>query len=228
MVAVLCYHKVGSQEQEGRWINVSPQTLSAHIEFFKRRNYAVVPPIDLAKTLPKRAICLTFDDAYVSTVENGLPILLHHQVPATFYAVTKYIGGPSAWVAPDAAPLADWPELKRAAEHGIEIGNHTHSHLRLSELDRDGQRAEIEKCTWILRERGFEPQTFCLPFGAYNQESAAAIADAGFPVGFTVEKRWVRESDDRRLLPRFAMSYGDAVPQMLYKLFIRPRMKLGR
>ncbi len=228
MVAVLCYHKVGAEQQEGRWINVSPATLAAHIEFFQRRGYQVVPAEQLAGPLPPRAICLTFDDAYVSTVENGLPVLLRYAVPATFYAVTKYIGGPSAWVAPDAAPLADWCGLKHAAESGIEIGNHSHSHARFSELDQAAQQAEIEKCSWILREKGFDPRTFCLPFGAYNAESSAAIAAAGFSVGFTVEKRWVRESDNRRLLPRFAMSYGDALPQLLYKLYIRPKLRLGR
>lgn len=228
MVAILCYHKVGPEEQEGRWINVSPQTLAAHISFFKRRNYAVVPAAELAGKLPSRAICLTFDDAYVSTVENGLPVLVDHGVPATFYAVTKYVGDHSSWVAPDAAVLADWPLLQQAAGAGIEIGNHSHSHPRFGELDEGSQRREIEQCSWILREKGFEPQTFCLPYGSYNEHSASAIRSAGFNVGFTVEKRWARDRDDRALLPRFAMSFGDALPQLLYKLFIRPKLRLKK
>lgn len=228
MVGVLCYHKVGEEQKEGRWINVNPETLAMHIEFFQRRGYQVVPAASLADKLPERAICLTFDDAYESTVANGLPVLEKLGVPATFYAVTEYVGKDSGWDGDKAAKLASWDDLKRALKAGIEIGNHTHSHLDLSKLSLDEQTAQIEKCSWLLRERGIEPKTFCIPFGRYNNETSQAIEQAGFQVGFTVEKRWIKERDDKRLLPRFAMSYGDKMPGLLYKLFIRPKISVGR
>lgn len=228
MVGVLCYHKVGEEQAEGRWININPQLLATHIEFFQRRNYNVVTAASLAGKLPERSICLTFDDAYESTLANGLPVLERLKVPATFYAVSEYVGKDSGWDGDKAAKLASWDELKRAQKAGIEIGNHTHSHLDLSKLSLDEQTAQIEKCSWLLRERGLEPATFCIPFGQYNKESSKAIEQAGFSVGFTVEKRWAKDRDDRRLLPRFAMSYGDNMPAMLYKLFIRPNISMGR
>lgn len=228
MVAVLCYHKVGEEQAEGRWINISPETLASHIEFFQRRNYKVVQAASLSGKLPERSICLTFDDAYESTLANGLPVLEKLGVPATFYAVSEYVGKDSDWDGEKAAKLAGWDELKRAQKAGIEIGNHTHAHLDLSKLSQDEQVAQIEKCSWLMRECELNPETFCIPFGKYNKETSKAIEQAGFGVGFTVEKRWAKESDDRRLLPRFAMSYGDNMPALLYKLFVRPKMLMGR
>jgi peptidoglycan/xylan/chitin deacetylase (PgdA/CDA1 family) len=63
----------------------------------------------------RAAISLTFDDARLSQVDTGLPLLDRYKVKATFY------------VSPDNVKerLAGW---KRAARNGHEIGNHTMTH----------------------------------------------------------------------------------------------------
>lgn len=46
-----------------------------------------------AGTLPPRPLCITFDDGYADNAVQALPILLRHQLPATFFISTGFLGG---------------------------------------------------------------------------------------------------------------------------------------
>lgn len=46
-----------------------------------------------AGTLPKRAICITFDDGYANNHDVALPVLRSVGVPATFFIATGYLDG---------------------------------------------------------------------------------------------------------------------------------------
>ncbi len=48
-------------------------------------------------TLPRRALCVTFDDGYRDNVEVALPILRKHCVHATFFIATGFLGGGCMW-----------------------------------------------------------------------------------------------------------------------------------
>lgn len=43
------------------------------------------------RTLPPRAVCITFDDGYGSNARLGLPLLLEYGVPATFFVATGFL-----------------------------------------------------------------------------------------------------------------------------------------
>jgi peptidoglycan/xylan/chitin deacetylase (PgdA/CDA1 family) len=228
MRAVLCYHKVGDEREVGRWIAVSPTGLRDQVSFFLRRGYKVVRPEEIVVAGQDRVIALTFDDAFESMLVNGLPVLKELGVPATIYAIGDLVGHRAEWEGMHGEQLASWDMLREAQSAGLEIGNHSATHADFGRLDYDQQVAEIRRCDERLRAEGLEPRTLCLPFGRYGRETSKAIEEAGYGIGFTVEKRWVSRRDDPRLLPRFAMSYGDGVLTILYKMFVRPRISGSR
>ncbi len=47
--------------------------------------------------LPRRAVCVTFDDGYADNFEVALPILRKHGIPATLFVATGYLDGGRMW-----------------------------------------------------------------------------------------------------------------------------------
>lgn len=117
---VLTYHRV---DEPGARPWLYPFLLSATPAAFDAQMTAVARwhrPIGLAdllaaqhglRPLPRRAVLVTFDDAYRDFMENAWPILDRHGIPATLFVPTAYPDVPDAsfwwdrlWQALDAAP----------------------------------------------------------------------------------------------------------------------------
>jgi peptidoglycan/xylan/chitin deacetylase (PgdA/CDA1 family) len=96
---ILCYHGV-SQDDEHEWNNelyVTPQHLRERLQLLRDEGYTILP-LDEAcerlasRTLPPRAVALTFDDGTVDFKREALPILREFNAPATLYLTTYYVG----------------------------------------------------------------------------------------------------------------------------------------
>ncbi len=48
-------------------------------------------------TLPKNAVCITFDDGYINNLVVAAPILKELNIPATVYIATAFSGGENMW-----------------------------------------------------------------------------------------------------------------------------------
>lgn len=224
-LVLLCYHKVGTEIQEGRRLNVDPRRLDSHIRFFRRRGYRFVRASELSTWPAERTVCFTFDDGFVSTLDHGVPVFDRHGLPMTIYAVADRVGESSLWEGDKARPLAPWDRLLEAHRAGHEIGNHTSTHPRLGELSLDEQVAEIKRCGEVLRSRGLEHGSFCYPYGSLNGESRAALEAAGYSVGMALGKCPPRPDDLTTALPRIVVAFGDGLPLLMYKLYVRPHLK---
>lgn len=103
-------------------------------------------------------VALTFDDGphpvYTPQLLDGLN---ERGVHATFFVVGKNILGNEAL-------------LKRMETEGHLIGNHTYSHVKLSELDTARACAEVEKTNALICEvTGKEPEFIRPPFGEWKK-----------------------------------------------------------
>lgn len=103
-------------------------------------------------------VALTFDDGphpvYTPQLLDGLN---ERGVHATFFVVGKNILGNEAL-------------LKRMETEGHLIGNHTYSHVKLSELDIARVCAEVEKTNALICEvTGKEPEFIRPPFGEWKK-----------------------------------------------------------
>lgn len=103
-------------------------------------------------------VALTFDDGphpvYTPQLLDGLN---ERGVHANFFVVGKNILGNEAL-------------LKRMETEGHLIGNHTYSHVKLSELDIARACAEVEKTNALICEvTGKEPEFIRPPFGEWKK-----------------------------------------------------------
>ena len=103
-------------------------------------------------------VALTFDDGphpvYTPQLLDGLK---ERGVHATFFVVGENIPG-------------NEEILKRMDAEGHLIGNHTYSHVKLSELDTARACAEVEKTNALICEvTGKEPEFIRPPFGEWKK-----------------------------------------------------------
>ena len=224
MLPILCYHQVGPESQEGRRLNVSPETLESHVRHFVRKGRRFARAGDLADGIPSEYVCFTFDDAFASAVERATEILARYGVWGTFYAVPSKVGATSDWDRGHEKPLATWEGLLGAQARGMEIGNHSLTHADLSRLSLEAQAKEIEGAEDLLIEHGLDGRSVCYPYGRFNEQTRAAMEREEIKVGLALGRRPARPGDDLMFLPRIVVGYSDRLPKLLYKIHLRPKL----
>jgi peptidoglycan/xylan/chitin deacetylase (PgdA/CDA1 family) len=221
-MTILCFHKVGPVSQEGRRLNIEPESLERIIAWLKRRGNPILLARDLPEDLSQKGAVLSFDDAYLSTLTFGVEAMKRQDVRGSIYAVSCLVGKESSWDEGGPAPLADFDLLRSAHQEGFEIGNHTDVHPFLGRLPEEAQMDHINSCRRRLEAEGLPTATFCYPYGSLNQDSPAALQRAGYRIGLALGKRSPRPGDDPRALPRIVVACRDGVPGVAYKMFLKP------
>ena len=159
---VLCYHAVSE-----RWpadLSITPANLEAQLELLARRGYRGVTFTEAVADPPSgKAVAVTFDDGYRSVLALGEPILARLGWPATIFAATDFTGTerPMSWPGidhwlgsefePELVPLG-WDELGGLAERGWEVGSHTCSHPRLTQLGDAALEDELRRSKALCEE----------------------------------------------------------------------------
>jgi peptidoglycan/xylan/chitin deacetylase (PgdA/CDA1 family) len=200
-VVVLCYHAV-SDEWPSR-LAVTRRQLREHVGHFVGRGYhpvtfteAVTQPAD-----GRPRLAVTFDDGYASLEDNAAPILAELGVPATVFVPTAYVGtgepmswpGIEPWLATphrdELLPL-DWDGVRRLAGAGWEIGSHSHSHPRLTQIDDADLTRELRESRRILEEQlGGPCRSIAYPYGDVDERVLVAAREAGYIAGGALPSR---------------------------------------
>jgi peptidoglycan/xylan/chitin deacetylase (PgdA/CDA1 family) len=227
---VLCYHAVSpTWEAE---LSVTPDAFERQIDHFLRRGWRATTFSDAVLNPPRggRTLAVTFDDAFASVEKYAAPILERFGAYATVFAPTAFPSGGKtlAWAGiehyqggPDANELVamDWNDLGRLAERGWEIGSHTRTHPRLTQLDDERLELELsESRDECGAQLGRECQAIAYPYGDVDERVAAAARRVGYRCGAGLSSS-LRPRGPHRV-PRLAFYYGDA--------FWRFRLKAAR
>lgn len=97
-------------------------------------------------------VVVTFDDGTADFVDEALPVLVDHAVPAVLYAATAFVE--EARPFPDAGRPASWAGLADAVSTGlVTIGSHTHTHVLLDRADPDEVTQELDRSRKLIEDR---------------------------------------------------------------------------
>jgi peptidoglycan/xylan/chitin deacetylase (PgdA/CDA1 family) len=212
---VLCYHAISDS-----WLHslaVGPLTLTRQVSWLLGRGYRPVTAADVLSG-DSRLLHVTFDDAYRS-VATALPTLERLGVQSTVFACPAYAdeGRPldvvelaaEAAAQPDELATMDWPELRRLAKQGVEIGSHTLLHSKLTRLsDRELDRELRESRARIEAELGKPCRFLAYPYGEEDARVRLAARDAGYEAAFTLPGRQM--PPDPFAVPRIGVYRRDA------------------
>ena len=119
----------------------------------------------------EKLIAITFDDGpNPFFTPQVLDIFSEVDGKATFFMIGEQI--------------EKCPELvKTAFELGHEIGNHTYTHPKLSQLNREDCFGEIERTEKLIAELvGHKPVVFRPPYLDFNDETVSVLNQMGYPM----------------------------------------------
>ena len=188
---ILCYHAVS--EDWPTEFAVSPSQLRSQVRFLIRRGYR---PATLAAALRQpprgKTLVVTFDDAYASVLKEAFPVLAELGAPATVFVPTAYVAGDEAlewasmeqWAGTAFAEelrCMSWSDLRSLAGAGWEIGSHTSTHPKLTELDAATLDLELTSSRALCEAEIGEPcKTLAYPFSAHDRRVMDRARAAGY------------------------------------------------
>src|SRR5262245_22366687 len=98
---ILCYHgfQVADECAFRPRLFISARTFEERLDYLRRNGYAVLPFHEAlerlnAGTLPDKAVAITIDDGFRSTLTVASPLLRSAGFPATVYVTTYYVDRP--------------------------------------------------------------------------------------------------------------------------------------
>lgn len=118
---------------------------------------------------PEKKIAISFDASWgAEHTPKILSILREHNIKTTFFLTGLWID--------------KYPDLvKKIADEGHELGNHTATHPHLNSLDKAAIKNELRQVHTILKElTGQEPKLFRPPFGEYSNKVIEAATELNY------------------------------------------------
>jgi peptidoglycan/xylan/chitin deacetylase (PgdA/CDA1 family) len=198
--------------------------LDAHLDLLDRARFR---PVDLAGWLAgkrRRRYLVTFDDAYRSVLDLAAPVLRRRGVPGVVFA-------PPGLAGRDAPPEAilDADGLRELAAYGIDLGVHGFDHVPLAGLEPDELERQTSAARTALADAtGVVARAFAYPNGSFDDAARAAVAAAGFEVGFSVDR-----AEGPYAVPRVGVYGRDGRVTVALKIVLgaptlRPALALAR
>ncbi|MBN1353394.1 MAG: polysaccharide deacetylase family protein [Candidatus Omnitrophica bacterium] len=192
-IRVLFYHNITDLPVLREWHQMTtPRSLfEKHACYLAENGYRTITADEVCgllasdKDIPKKHVCLTFDDGYRDNYDNAFPILEKYKFKATIFLSAGFVGKRDG-----AQKYMTWREIAEMAECGrFEFGCHSLSHKNLASLDGNSLKKEIEDAKKIIEDNtGKSVSTFAYPFGwqnSFDNRVIDAVMRAGFSCAFT-------------------------------------------
>lgn len=107
-------------------------------------------------------------------------------------------------------------ELRQLAGAGHAVGGHGATHTRLTLLDAATLAEELRASRALVDAAApSAPRLFCYPDGTHDERVVAAVRQAAFVAGFTVENGPLTPRADRFGLPRLLVGDSPSVPRCI-------------
>jgi peptidoglycan/xylan/chitin deacetylase (PgdA/CDA1 family) len=184
---IFVYHRIGpASSLDG--LTVSGRVFEEQMKFFRehRKPMALkelVRRVLHKKTIPHKAVAVTFDDGYRDTLKRALPVLRKYKIPATVFITTGYIDGRARGY--KNAPMMSWGMVKKLQKAGIEIGAHTMTHPNLTSCTLKEVRRQVSGSQKRLEQKlGSKISLFAYPYGG-RRSISKKIRDCVQACGFS-------------------------------------------
>jgi heparosan-N-sulfate-glucuronate 5-epimerase len=188
---LLCYHAVSDDWTAA--LSVTPLQLEDHLRQLRDRGFRGVTFTEaLRGDAHGKVVAITFDDGYRSVFALARPILERFGMPGTVFVTTDFLGEeqPMNWPGIDRwsggehqhelLPMS-WTQARKLIDEGWEIGSHTKSHPRLTEISDEALESELRESRLECEQRlEAECHSLAFPYGNHDARVVAAAEAAGY------------------------------------------------
>ncbi|HWP96246.1 MAG TPA: polysaccharide deacetylase family protein [Syntrophomonadaceae bacterium] len=243
---VLLYHNFGLGETG---TTITPRRFSEHLDMLSREGFHVVSLQDVTqfiekkKRLPPNAVAITMDDGNESNYTVAYPLLKKRNWPATMFVVVSLVNNSGdtskgAWM--------DWSQLAALTEDNFDICSHSYDGHKFIKGTYPGgnawltsrfpgeDQAAYEKRIFddlvtsreVLKQHNFNSlDSFCIPFGYYNQSLIDAAQKAGFKYLWTTEHTPIKVDSPPWRLGRVSVGIGGTSAEKVKEMLIETGQK---
>lgn len=213
-IPIITYHYVEIVKNKDDFIrerlSIKPATFEYQLQTLKNKNYTTIwvkeIPIFLlsSKSQDSKMVALTFDDAYGDFYTDVFPILKKYKAKATVYVISSFIDRPNYMTK---------QQLKEVIDSGlVEIGSHSISHLDLPSVSSEVAKYQITQSRLDLENTyGVKVETFCYPYGFYNQNIIDMVKDAGYKAAVSEDLGTIQSKDNLFKLSRVRVGGFDTI-----------------
>lgn len=218
-IKVLAYHRIVKDDRvhpNFRAFATNVEVFRNHLRILERNGFTAITFRDYdlflrgELNLPRKPVIISFDDGYRDTHELALPILREYGMTATVFVVAAPKHPVNYWDRCDShppAPLMTAEQVLEMHQSGIEIGSHSLTHARLTEVPREQAWDEVTRSRMLLEILLNSPvRSFCYPYGLVNDEVREIVRQAGYSVGVGVYSGPARFGADRYNIRRIEPS----------------------
>lgn len=198
-IPVLMFHDIVARRTKANvWFDCSEDEFRQAMDRIAELGLTPISVADLyahlaeGKSVPERAICLTFDDNYQGFYDHAWPILKERGYPAMMFVHTRFVGEKAG-----VHPKMGWETLRQLVKNPLfTVGSHTVNHyLDLADRPDEIQRQELEASKTVLEEKlGTKIDFLAYPNGSNSKETQLLARQLGYKLAFTTINTPAEES----------------------------------
>lgn len=231
-VPVLLYHHIveedAAEKENGAVVPLSE--FEGQMKALYERGYYTASLEELADfvygrgELPERSVVITFDDGYLSNYTLAFPVLQRYGFKAAIFPIGSLIPAEDAKEDGERPAHFSFGQMKAMAKSGlIEFGSHTYDFHKAGEsgdglLGKSSEEIaeDLGRFNGVLEDEGISySPCIAYPMGKYDEGVLGAAREAGYVLGFTVEKGFVYRGSAPMALNRIIVFPGTGVGKFL-------------
>lgn len=180
----LMYHSIVQDEI----LNTNKNMWELQISLFREqikyatenKNFKIYKSDELLNKIPKKGLCITFDDGYENNYELASPILIEKNIPFTIFIITDYIKN-------NKKGYLNESMLKALSNNSlVTIGSHSKNHYDLTKLSEKNLEDQLSYSKLYLEDLiGKEIKSMSYPYGKYNDRVKYKVKKIGYKLAFT-------------------------------------------
>ncbi|MBZ9606431.1 polysaccharide deacetylase family protein [Clostridium estertheticum] len=214
-IPILMYHHL-LKKKENTFTNngvvLNLENFQQQMDYLYTNKYTTINLTELEQwllgnmELPKKSVCITFDDGYLSSYIYAYPILKKYNFKAAQFLITSYVKDNSVEFNPKTQQFLSWKNISETTDV-FEYSNHTHN-LHKTENNKgylitkplDYVKKDLIKNTELTGSHYLS-----YPYGHHNDDVLNLLPKIGIRMAVTVNNGSVKRGDSLLELNRYGI-----------------------